>query len=127
MNAPWLYICVTQTWMMFTFPPFVRLISPFNLLLPLITNVAYLSILYDFFTSKEESPLAMKDLDEYPYPDKTRRLIYTFIIITAHIGFIIAYRYDMYHMPDSYLIQLYIHNVVSTYLLYKYRSKALNS
>lgn len=105
---------------MFTFPPFVRMGSPYNIELPFLITLVIIYIYWYSINDKAPDPLEdMKFLDEVPNGNQIRKIVHLFCILMAHIGFFWSWYANIWDMSTPYWIILYIHNVLTVGILYK--------
>jgi hypothetical protein len=109
--AALLYLCVIQTWWNFKFPAFIRLGTPWNILVSTGLSIACILIYFSIFVYPEKyaPSFNLEYLNEAPISWNLKQIHRMLFFLLMHSAFFYMWYMDFYHMPSLYYLFWYVH------------------
>ncbi len=121
--VPIIFLSMSHVWWTFNFPAYIRLGSPWNIIVSLyISGISIVSYIIAFSTANRcASYLSLDSFDDLPeahiYSDFFKKLTRGSIVAIALITILFLWRIDFYGMPDLYYAAFYTH-IIATFALW---------
>lgn len=115
-----IFVILIQTWLIFNFPAFVFLGSPFDGALKLLTSIGCAFVyMYIIIYPEKLAPLATLDfLDSFPNRKKWKRVFKILMVAMIFATFWYLKHVNYYHMQSMWYGILYLSLLIPSILLY---------
>lgn len=114
------YLTVVQIWLSFNWPVFVRLGSPFNIVVPVLVSIAC-TIFHTYVLLFPEClvrQMSLEFFDDFPDPVFFKRMHRAFMVAIFHLVYLYMWYIDCYRMPTIWYFVSYVYSVITYMLIY---------
>lgn len=118
-----LYLSIFQLWINFNFPSFVKLATPWNIMVPIVMSVFCILLYFFIFAFPEvTSPMvddALRFADFTANPAFFKRIYVGFFLLMYHVMYFFMWYKNYYGMSDRWYIILYGYTIIVWVLMYR--------
>ena len=116
-----IYLSIVQTYLNFTFPVFIRLGKPLNLIIPLALSI-FCIFIYVYLLGFSKGLVGFhhqEHFDNAPTEIRDKLKIYEniWLIIIAHLMLLYTWYYNIYNIHSIFYLIYYLHSFITILLI----------
>ncbi len=118
---PILFLSIVQIWWNFNFPGFMRLQSPWNIIIAFCSSIASTALIIYAFScvNKHTRRFNAESLEKQSYDFIFKNLDTICLALVAHIAIFLIWYNDVYGMSNQQYLLFYVHGFIMFVLLHR--------
>lgn len=110
-----IYLAISQVWLNFNYPAFMRLGSPFNIIVPTILTILCFNVYFIVYKFPHSFFSLFTFLNDFP--PMYKKLFIILFVAYIHVLFLYIWHKDYYAATSLFYFVLYVHCLVTFILI----------